>query len=207
MELLEKIRNVYTPGLEALVKGAYDAPYRKYHNWDHIEEIWNLFERDYASEFLHQDRQSFFYATVFHDIVYEVGNSQNELLSAQEMLKFFKLSNPYSNSQICEIFHVIVGSRNHWDAVNDTLPEWGKLFLDLDIYHLGSSKEKYQDNGRKLFDEFSSKFSETEIFFGREKWLKGVLANKKLYRLMDEDREKQARQNMENDLDLIGNCS
>lgn len=188
------------PGLSEKIDRAYSESHRRYHDRNHIEEIWDVFEDHYASRFNADDRKKFFFATIFHDFIYEVGSPDNEILSANAMLEHFGLTSPFTTGFFGEIYYTILGSRNHWDKANDILPLWGQLFLDLDIYHL-ATPGKYEENGVKLLEEFTSKFTEQQVYEGRVKFLENVLKSPKIYRILTE-REEGARQNLQKDIEI-----
>lgn len=194
--ILEEAKKAYPGRLYRSVVEHYQEPHRKYHNLQHIQRIWeirlSLVDR---FPFVEDEDRKFLFATLFHDIIYNVGSKTNEIDSAEKFLNFLGFKSKYSDPFVTEIYDVIVASRNHCDIANAYLLDWQKLFLDIDLYDIGGSEEIYAQNGEKIVEEFSSKFRTDEITKGRMAWIESMLANRQIFWILTE-REDQARRNM-----------
>jgi len=150
------------------VIAAYSDPRRKYHNLEHIQNMFrNLstylsMERDNQEkpEIVHLTR----WAIIFHDVFYIPGRYDNEeqsALYAAEVLRDIG----YTERDIECVVRMVRDTKNH--ASSSCAQESG-LLLDLDLLGLGASWDVYARNALSVFEEVAA-FSP----LNPEKWRKG----------------------------------
>lgn len=112
----------------------YDESHRFYHNWDHIQYMLDLAEKgDILTDKLHL-------AILFHDIVYDPKEKDNEEKSAN----YF-----YSFIQDEEIKQAILDTKHH--KPSNVL---SKQLCYLDLYNLYNDFDVFYDNSMKIFKEY-----------------------------------------------------
>lgn len=170
----------------------YSEKHRSYHNLSHINY---LLEEAKKIEF--EDSDAIFLTTWFHDAIYEPKKSDNELESAKLAVKLLnEISFPID--RITKIEQIILATRTH-SAEN--LDEDGKIFLDLDLSILGTSKEIYQNYSRAIRQEYSHVW---DFLYrrGRKKVLENFLRRERIYfsESLRERFEQPARLNLANEI-------
>lgn len=184
--------------LRRTIVKAYQEPYRKYHNQTHLVKLWSL----YLAMFKHDaaTQEKFFFTTIFHDLVYVPGSNDNEENSAKIWLEFSK--EIFSEKIRKEINAVILATKDHTNPDHDSLPEWGKIFLDLDLYELASYPEIYKANGELIRQEFAPFVTSEQFKEGRIKFLESMTKAPKIFRIFDV-RNNYARVNMGSELNKL----
>ena len=186
---------ILSSGLKTDIRARYEEPHRFYHNTEHIGKIWQYY-------WWHTRNQSWNerikLATIFHDVIYEVGSVNNELRSAQFMLSSMGMT--YKDGSVfAEIHDTILATKDHTNPAYDSMYEWSLMFLDLDLYELGSELDVFKANTVKVTAELATKYSAEEIITGRQAWLEKMLSSKRIFRYFKE-RESKARLNLEHEL-------
>lgn len=181
--------------LRRKITKAYREPSRKYHNQWHLTKIWSLYLAMFRDD--EQIKQKIFYTTIFHDLVYVPGAKDNEEKSAEIFMKFS--DGIFSNPNREEIELVILATKDHTNPNHDSLPEWGKIFLDLDLYELASFPEIYRQNSELIRQEFLPFITPEEFEEGRQKFLKLMLDSPKIFRIFPL-RDKYARINLRTEI-------
>lgn len=187
--ILDSSKWIFDESLIKTLEKIHSAPYRKYHNMEHLEKIWKYFNEDCLVGEYHDEVAI---TTMMHDVVYIPGSKTNELESANY---FWNIVGETNNPKIKDIFDTIVATKNHIDENNQHLPRWSKLFLDLDVYELGSDWEIFKENGDKIFKEFSYVFTEEEILKGRLSFYQKWFNSDRIYWVLIE-REAKAKENL-----------
>jgi predicted metal-dependent HD superfamily phosphohydrolase len=189
-----------------ILASSYSEPIRRYHNINHIFSMWNnyIIEARSLNDDLTNIKTAL--AILFHDFIYIPGSKTNELESAN----FFwdvvctdyheeSLMATIGAEDLIETYHGILATKDHFNPKHDDAPFWIQQLLDLDLFEIGSPWEVYEANGINIENEYCFVFTKEEYLSGRKKWLEGVLASPKIFRVFT-DREEQARKNLEADL-------
>ena len=112
----------------------YRKPHRFYHTWDyHINYMAPSIIKMYNEGIITLKEKYILLATLlYHDLVYEPLNKNNELDSADLFFKDAEenYNDPYQSTadERLEVYNIIVGSKNHKD-----FDKLSKLFYDLDL--------------------------------------------------------------------------
>lgn len=172
--------------------GKYSEKHRAYHNLSHINY---LLEEAQKIEFA--DFDSVYFATWFHDVIYEPKRSDNEIQSAKLSVKLLSELN-FPNDKIIKIEKIILATQTH-SAEN--LDNEGKVFLDLDLSILGAGEEIYRNYSQAIRQEYSHVW---DFLYrrGRRKVLENFLRRETIYftGTLRERFEKQARLNLANEI-------
>jgi predicted metal-dependent HD superfamily phosphohydrolase len=126
----------------------YSASERAYHNLSHIQSLLALSESLMGKV---QNRDSFYFAIWFHDVIYDTKRSDNEEKSAEFAVEaLVGLGVPEQTIAITR--DMILATKHHraddlsWDM---------KAFLDLDTSILGAPEEIYKEYSRAIRKEYS----------------------------------------------------
>lgn len=126
----------------------YSEKNRAYHNLSHIQSLLSLSE---SLPDKIQDRDAFYFAIWFHDVIYDTKSSDNEEKSAEFAEEALAgLGVPEQTTAITR--EMILATKHHrgadlsWDV---------KAFLDLDTAILGASEEIYKEYSRAIRKEYS----------------------------------------------------
>ncbi len=143
-----------------LIEKCYNSSFRYYHNLSHIENMLSEAENFRTNV---SDYDSIIFAIWFHDIVYNVKKSDNEIKSAVIAEDFLNSIN-YDKIKLDKIKVLILKTKNHsqFDSNEDFDT---KLFLDLDLLILGANNRlyrKYAENIRKEYSFVPDKIFNTE---------------------------------------------
>ncbi len=170
----------------------YSEKHRAYHNLSHINYLLGEVQKiDFA------DFDAVYFATWFHDVIYEPKKNDNEIESAKLAVKLLSNLNLPVN-QIAKIEQIIIATQKH-SAEN--LDDDGRIFLDLDLSILGATPEIYQNYSQAIRQEYSHVW---KIFYrrGRRKILQNFLQRETIYftENLRERFENQARLNLANEI-------
>ncbi|KKN42319.1 hypothetical protein LCGC14_0714380 [marine sediment metagenome] len=143
-----------------LIEKCYNSSFRYYHNLSHIENMLSESENFRTNV---SDYDSIIFAIWFHDIVYNVKKSDNEIKSAVIAEDFLNSIN-YDKIKLDKIKVLILKTKNH--SLFDSNEDFDtKLFLDLDLLILGANNRlyrKYAENIRKEYSFVPDKIFNTE---------------------------------------------
>lgn len=126
----------------------YSASARAYHNLSHIQSLLSLSE---SLPDKIQNRDAFYFAIWFHDVIYDTKRSDNEEKSAEfavEALAGLGVPEP----TVALAREMILATKHHraddlsWDM---------KAFLDLDTSILGAPEEIYKEYSKAIRKEYS----------------------------------------------------
>ena len=126
----------------------YSASERAYHNLSHIQSLLALSESLLDKV---QNRDAFYFAIWFHDVIYDTKSSDNEEKSAEfaaEALAGLEVS----EQTVTTTREMILATKHHraddfsWDM---------KAFLDLDTSILGAPEDVYKEYSRAIRKEYS----------------------------------------------------
>ena len=138
------------PDLNKTLFRAMNGYYRKYHNVRHVKDILHLIND--STERYSDNKFILDMAAYFHDIVYMPGSKENEILSAKFFMDNFDHAEQKTKSEISDI---ILATQDHFSEENDESCYLTKLFLDLDIWDMGSKESGImQQNYKLLLNEY-----------------------------------------------------
>ncbi|WP_201594263.1 HD domain-containing protein [Psychrobacter fulvigenes] len=177
----------------------YNESQRAYHTLEHLAQLFAQFEQ--VQQYLHEPH-IIALALYYHDVIYEPRHADNELQSAEYMIK--KLS-PYLDVEQCRrIDDLIMLTADH-ELDEDKDSDLDAAFLlDMDLSILGSVWSDYKRYAQAVRQEYSH-VPITNYRTGRTKVLAGLLAHPRLY-LTDyyfERLEAQARDNIKREISLL----
>lgn len=164
--IIEPVRNFYNT--------QYGQPHRKYHNHNHINNMFIYAE--FADMMLSEEQVAAIY---FHDIYYDI--KSNEVMSNEEksalcayehMKKYFS----YNDKRATLVKNIILDTKNHYPVHGG---EWSFPVLDLDLWGLFDITE-YKKNAWLIRQEYIC-YSWIDFLKGRKKWLETMVVREKIY--------------------------
>lgn len=126
----------------------YTQPFRKYHNLDHLWELFKYFDI-YKDQLQYPNEVA--YAIFYHDIVYSIWSKKNELHSAELATKYL-LTTKLDDKPMERIFHLIMVTKDHIPSKNKD----EKWMVDFDIAILGQPWETYFQYTQHIREEYAS---------------------------------------------------
>ncbi|MCF6192878.1 MAG: hypothetical protein L3J46_00905 [Kangiellaceae bacterium] len=191
LELMERLGFHSNIETYSKLQSHYDEKHRHYHNANHINATLKYLEQ---VKHLANDYNALEIALWFHDAIYKVFSSGNELDSANWASEFLKLNN--AKDDFIENVHLLIMATLHnaTPADNDE-----RLIVDIDLSILGCPRELYEKfelwvrKEYKLIPSFIYKKKRKEI-------LEGFLARERIYshEYFFEKFEESARENLVN---------
>lgn len=178
------------------IESSHSSKNRYYHTLAHLCHM--LHQLGQHKPHLH-DRDALLFSLFYHDIVYNVTQRDNEILSAQlAENRLVRLSVPTETILHCT--HQILATQHH-EKHNDSDIN---IFLDLDLAILGQSSEIYADYAHKIRQEYAI-YPDEMYKAGRKKVLHHFLQQHRIFKtdLFSDLYEKNARQNLATELDHI----
>ncbi|MEA3491385.1 MAG: hypothetical protein U9R27_05740 [Campylobacterota bacterium] len=167
---------------------------RPYHNLRHLDALYK--ELKIVKDDI-EDWDALFYALCYHDIVYDVQRSDNELQSAT--LARAKLKNLNLPPKIIErISQHIIATKEHSKSEDSD----SNLLIDADLAILGSGD--YESYLQGIREEYAC-YSDREFYEGRRVALEYFLMQKQIYKsaYFFDRYEEKARWNLERELQSI----
>ena len=193
-------------GITDVLHTAYTTN-RLYHNTKHIEDLYNK-SQSIKGTFI--DYELVCFAILFHDIIYDVNNTNtdinktNEGLSAEYAVNFLNQYDIFKSDKrrLDKIRKMIIASRTHKLTDDSDI----NIFLDLDLSSLGSEYKVYEINSANIYLEYSlmDGFTDYKFNIGRMNFITSMLNRDTIF-LTKQFRhlEKQARINLNSELTLI----
>lgn len=181
-----------------MINASYIEPHRRYHNLQHIDTMIYLLQK-YANHITDVDTVAF--AIFFHDIVYDVKQSDNEELSALAARAFLQRTS-FPAERTAQVMAFIRATKTHLNTSNNTDLDY---FLDFDLSILGTEPREYFTYAQQIRYEYSM-YSDTQFKPGRKKVLAHFLALPAIYKtaIFREEREAIARENLDEELRMLG---
>ena len=166
------------------IKTAHSQPPRQYHTLTHLEHIYRELKALDLTPHLE-------FAIFYHDIVYDVKQSDNEEQSALLAKKRLAQLN-VPNEENDKVFQLIIETKTHKAS-----SEENKLFLDADLSILGSHEKTYRHYAQNVRKEYAF-YDDVTYAKGRKKVLKMFLSKERIYESKHfyDKHEKQARVNI-----------
>jgi predicted metal-dependent HD superfamily phosphohydrolase len=173
----------------------YGEAHRHYHVWGHIESMLRMMEWQEAALF---NKEAIEIAILFHDVVYEPGEADNEKRSAGLMMGMLsKIVAPVTLEVATDL---ILATEKHVldESLKDPVRSDCAYFLDMDLAILGAAPDvfdAFEDAIRQEFIEVEN----TDYMRGRTAVLERFLARKRLYhtQAFHDEFEAQARINLQ----------
>lgn len=145
----------------------YSESFRKYHNLNHV---FSLLKNE---EVLKKNSSILNMAILYHDVIYKVGNNDNELKSADIFYKEY--SGLVPDSKIKEIYDLILAtSKTPWDKLNDlektlvdadwfdftdiSLAKYHNYLIKEEVIAAGFTEEQYNQGVYKFFNDICKKY-------------------------------------------------
>jgi len=143
---------------------------RAYHNLGHLHAIYQ--ELQTIKHSIH-NYDALFYATCYHDFIYDIHRDDNEYQSA--LLSKERLTSLLLPSDIIEaVYEHIIATKTHTLSLNSD----SNLFMDADLAILAS--EHYLKYTQAIRQEYKH-YSDKEFYQGRRMVLKHFLAQERIY--------------------------
>lgn len=173
----------------------YLQPCRYYHNLAHIQSLVKLIEK-YQAHILNP--QALFFAAFYHDIIYDVTRSDNEVKSAELAEK--RLKELHVDKQAAALAaDIIRHTARHQKTGNFDI----NLFLDFDRSILSAPPEEYQQYATLVRKEFGI-FSNNIYTSARAKMIAQYLEAPEIYyTAVMKVHEQAARRNLQNELENL----
>lgn len=173
----------------------YTEPQRAYHNLSHILYMLGFFE-EYKTDI--KKPEQLYLAIWFHDIIYNPLRTDNEEKSAELAYSMLRQLG-FGNEILLEVKKYILLTKNHELKVRNNFDL--QFFLDIDLAILGETPEKYFEYQNQVRQEYKV-VPEYVYRVKRKQVLKHFLKTKRIYKtaLFFENREKQARQNLKDEI-------
>lgn len=155
---------------------AYGEPERHYHNLDHIAHLLEILDATLDTDTGKQSDLLRF-AAWYHDLVYDPRRSDNESRSA-DAARLTMRTLGQSDAAIDRVCDLILMTQRHQAEEADLE---GQLFLDADLFILGTYPPTYQAYAAAIRREYS--WVPDRVFFeGRRKVLLGFGERPMIYR-------------------------
>ena len=168
---------------------AYNAPHRYYHNMDHLHYINTRLDECPQKP---SDAEALRFCLLYHDIVYEIPNRENEKKSSDIAARRMKgLGVPPPVIDLC-VKHILATKEHEPSDNEDT-----NLFCDADIAILGDTPRRYSEYTMKVREEYKE-VTDADFTRGRKRELEKLLAMPRLFKtpFFYEKYESQARINI-----------
>lgn len=168
----------------------YSESHRFYHTLQHIEDCLKKFEQ--IEEKL-TDREAVLTALLFHDIIYNPRQKDNEEKSADYAEKLL-IKNDFQEQFISKVKELILLTRH--PSKPQTVDE--KFLIDIDLSILGAERDIYEVYEKNIRKEYSH-VPKLLYKIGRSKLLKSFLKEEKIFQTdaFHDPLDSQARANLE----------
>lgn len=160
---------------------AYSEPWRTYHNSSHIVQMLDL-ARSLDVDLGHEAMERLELMILYHDAWYKVGRSagENEKKSAEwawndlaqdDRPETLKLRRAVKQGILATATHSL-------DNINPDYVNEIATLLDLDLWGLGQSPERFHDDTEKVWREFQPIASREDFDKGRSAWARLFLESR-----------------------------
>jgi predicted metal-dependent HD superfamily phosphohydrolase len=187
--------------LEA-VRARYREPHRSHHTERHLDEMLSLFD-ELRGRFKHP--VAVLAAIYWHDAVYDPARSDNEAASAALLVR--DLTGSTGRLTVARAASLVMATREHAvpDGMSPGLAADCALFLDTDMWVLGSPPERYAEYETGIEREYQPLFGRDAYRFGRIEFLTSTLKRGHLFLTpyFATRHTRQARENMARAIDNL----
>lgn len=179
------------------ISNKYNKRKRHYHNLNHIYDMIQIYYFSYIDKLENPDEILF--AIFYHDIIYNVRHSDNELHSGVYMDGCLKGGTRLNEKQLGFIFDCITATKTHEKNHSNDI----NYMLDFDMAILGQSWSEYSDYRKKIRKEYNI-YPNFMYNKGRLDVLKKFLEQEKIFKTEEFHKlyEKQARENIQKEIDF-----
>ena len=172
---------------------AHLSSQRYYHTLTHLKHIFEEFQDISLDK---KEKNIIIFTTFYHDIIYDVSKSDNEIKSAILAKKrLLELEVPMTI--IKQVVELILLTKTHHTTNNLCY----QYFLDADLSILGTTPENYQKYTQQIRKEYQI-YDDRSYKKGRTQVLEIFLKKKRLFQndFFYEKYEKNAQKNIQNEL-------
>lgn len=196
LEPYTKDQSVIDQGFERIASH-YNETHRHYHNLHHVYTLLQLL---LENSDLIADNENFLLAIYFHDLIYDVKQSDNEEKSAMAAAEFL-FQTSYPAGDIEGIMQLIRATKTHENTGDNPDLDY---FLDFDLSILSAPADTYNAYAQQIRQEYSI-YADDVYNAGRKKVLQHFLDLPSIYKteLFREKREAIARQNITAELQSL----
>lgn len=175
----------------------YTEPHRHYHNLHHLQALLQL-QLNYADRIT--DNESVLLAIFFHDIIYNVKQTDNEEQSAIAAAAFLHQTS-YPAERTAQVTDFIHATKTHVNTRHNSDLDY---FLDFDLSILSAPAADYITYTEQIRKEYSI-YPDMLYKPGRKKVLAHFLGLPAIYKTdtFRAEREALARQNMQEELKTL----
>lgn len=161
---------------------SYTTPSRKFHNENHILDCLNKADKllliiesgDERYKFSQSQIKLMMLAILYHDVVSEIDQNNNEFLSACRAVEELRILNTLNAEQLQWVFDAIMATKSH----KKTKDEVTNYMLDIDMSILGSPWPKYKEYLLHIRQEYQ-KYDFNTFVIGRTQFINSLKSRKK----------------------------
>lgn len=148
MNNLENFESLFGNKTLSSLKEKFYEPHRKYHNYNHINYCFNIFDKYFKNSNLsEEDKTAIKFALYFHDIIYDPSASDNEEKSCQTFQNIF--ADKLNYLTIDKISSYILATKTHKPFDYNS-----SIVIDCDLAILGSSAEEFVIYENSIREEY-----------------------------------------------------
>jgi predicted metal-dependent HD superfamily phosphohydrolase len=170
------------------LKNRYDEPHRHYHTIDHIRFCLEQVDR-IPDEYPHKTAVEL--ALWFHDVIYEIGDPQNERNSAEWFRG--RADGDLPDNLVDQVYRMIIATEHRQPPAEGDVA----YVVDIDLSSFGRPYDEFLEDSRRVRAE-SIHLTDEQFSEGQCAFLRNLLARDRIYRsdLFRELYEDQARSNI-----------
>ncbi len=174
----------------------YGEPHRRYHTGDHIRHCLrqvDLIPADY------QHLAAVELAIWFHDVIYRIGDPENERNSAEWFARHARGDLP--DSLVDRVYGMIIATEHRELPASTDIA----YVVDIDLSSFGLPFDEFIKDSRLVRAE-STHLTDEQFFEGQRKFLRTLLARERIFvsEVFNKLYESQARRNIQSTLENIG---
>lgn len=161
---------------------SYCEPWRTYHNSSHILQMLRLSRR--PGIILEDDaRQRLELMIVYHDVWYKVGRPAGENEEESAKWAYGDIDSENTSEAVIGLRRAVrqgirATAKHSLDNINPKYVEEIGTLLDLDLWGLGQTPDRFKEDTEKVWGEFQPIATRGEFDKGRSVWARGFLENR-----------------------------
>lgn len=181
----------------AELKAAYATPPRAYHDFAHVQEVMRRYDEVAQGPGWRQPVEVAL-AVLYHDAIYEAGQSDNEARSAELALEHIGRWMPSAGVDAQRVRTLIVLTARHGSFAPGEVDDEAALFLDCDMAILGAAPAVFDAYDRGIAAEYRGHVPGWLFKINRRRFLKALLGRERIYLsgFFHERLDSQARHNL-----------
>jgi predicted metal-dependent HD superfamily phosphohydrolase len=160
------------------LRALYAAPPRRYHTFEHVEEVLRWYDQVAASPGWQQPDEVLC-ALLFHDAIYAPGAADNEARSAAAARAALARWLPAVDADRVAV--LVELTARHGALVPGEVDRDAALFLDCDMAILGAAPEDYRRYAAQIGEEWAPALPPAAYRAGRRAFLQRLLASPAIY--------------------------